>query len=115
MFWEVQFAFFLIILLGTFSRSECPCPKTFTGKAEPRPSRRLSDGRLPVSGSGSSIEAQILPAGSIGLRWAVQPAKGLGVVFGLDLRSWVVALTRLPLCSLMNLQSPTYATKFTAA
>jgi len=31
-FWEVQFAFFLIILLGTFSRSECPCPKTFTGK-----------------------------------------------------------------------------------
>jgi hypothetical protein len=24
-----------------------------------------------------------------------------------------VALTRLPLCSLMNLQSPTYATKFT--
>jgi hypothetical protein len=85
--------------------------------SEPRPSRRLSDGRftvLTVSCSGSSIEAPVLPAGSIGLRRAVQPA-GSWVLLGLDLRSWVVALTRLPLCSLMNLQSPTYATKFTAA
>ena len=31
-FWEVQFAFFLLILLFTFSRSECPCPKSFTGR-----------------------------------------------------------------------------------
>jgi hypothetical protein len=31
-FWEVQFMFFLVVLLFTFSRSECPCPKSFTGK-----------------------------------------------------------------------------------
>ena len=31
-FWEVQFMFFLLILLFTFSRSECPCPKHFTGE-----------------------------------------------------------------------------------
>ena len=30
-FWEVQFMFFVIVLLCTFSRSECPCPKHFTG------------------------------------------------------------------------------------
>jgi hypothetical protein len=29
--WEVQFAFFLVVMLFTFSRSECPCPKAFTG------------------------------------------------------------------------------------
>ena len=29
--WEVQFAFLLVVMLFTFSRSECPCPKTFTG------------------------------------------------------------------------------------
>ena len=28
---EVQFMFFLVVLLFTFSRSECPCPKNFTG------------------------------------------------------------------------------------
>ena len=27
-FWEVQFGFFILVLLFTFSRSECPCPKT---------------------------------------------------------------------------------------
>ena len=31
-FWEVQFMFFASILLFTFSRSECPCPKHFTGE-----------------------------------------------------------------------------------
>jgi hypothetical protein len=31
-FWEVQFAFLLVVMLFTFSRSECPCPKAFTGK-----------------------------------------------------------------------------------
>ena len=31
-FWEVQFMFFLVLLFFTFSRSECPCPKHFTGK-----------------------------------------------------------------------------------
>ena len=30
-FWEVQFAFLLVVMLFTFSRSECPCPKAFTG------------------------------------------------------------------------------------
>ena len=30
-FWEAQFGFFLLVLLFTFSRSECPCPKNFTG------------------------------------------------------------------------------------
>ena len=30
-YWEVQFAFFLVVMLFTFSRSECPCPKAFTG------------------------------------------------------------------------------------
>lgn len=29
---EVQRAFFLLLLLYTFSRSECPCPKTYKGK-----------------------------------------------------------------------------------
>ena len=29
--WEVQFAFLLVVMLFTFSRSECPCPKAFTG------------------------------------------------------------------------------------
>ena len=38
-FWEVQFAVFMIILLGTFSRSECPCPKTFTGKEKWDPTK----------------------------------------------------------------------------
>ena len=28
----VQFMFFVVVLLFTFSRSECPCPKNFTGK-----------------------------------------------------------------------------------
>ena len=32
-FWEVQFCFLLLILLFTFSRSECPLPKNFTGEA----------------------------------------------------------------------------------
>ena len=31
-FWEVQFMFFIVVLLFTFSRSECPCPKHFTGR-----------------------------------------------------------------------------------
>ena len=31
-FWEVQFAFFLVVMFFTFSRSECPCPKHFTGE-----------------------------------------------------------------------------------
>ena len=30
-FWEVQFAFLMVILLFTFSRSECPLPKNFSG------------------------------------------------------------------------------------
>jgi hypothetical protein len=30
-FREAQFGFFLLIMLYTFSRSECPCPKTFDG------------------------------------------------------------------------------------
>jgi hypothetical protein len=38
-FWEVQFAVFMLILLGTFSRSECPCPKTFTGKEKWDPTK----------------------------------------------------------------------------
>jgi len=38
-FWEVQFGVFMIILLGTFSRSECPCPKTFTGKEKWDPTK----------------------------------------------------------------------------
>ena len=29
-FWEVQLAFLLIVMLFTFSRLECPCPKAFT-------------------------------------------------------------------------------------
>ena len=29
--WEVQLAFLLVVMLFTFSRSECPCPKAFTG------------------------------------------------------------------------------------
>ena len=29
--WEVQFAFLLVVMLFTFSRSEGPCPKAFTG------------------------------------------------------------------------------------
>ena len=28
---DVCFSFFLVILMFTFSRSECPCPKTFDG------------------------------------------------------------------------------------
>ena len=32
-FWEVQFALFALILLFTFSRSECPCPKHHTGES----------------------------------------------------------------------------------
>ena len=28
---DVQFGFFLLVLLFTFSRAECPCPKTFDG------------------------------------------------------------------------------------
>ena len=28
---QVQFAFLLVVMLFTFSRSECPCPKAFTG------------------------------------------------------------------------------------
>ena len=31
-FWEVQCMFFMLVLLFTFSRSECPCPKSFTGE-----------------------------------------------------------------------------------
>ena len=31
-FWEVQWALFVCILYLTFSRSECPCPKNFTGE-----------------------------------------------------------------------------------
>ena len=30
-FASVQFVFFMLVLLFTFSRSECPCPKNFTG------------------------------------------------------------------------------------
>ena len=30
-FWEVQLMFFVLVLLYTYSRSECPCPKAFTG------------------------------------------------------------------------------------
>ena len=30
-FYEVQFGFLLLVLLFTFSRSECPCPKTLSG------------------------------------------------------------------------------------
>jgi hypothetical protein len=30
--WEAQFGFFMLTLLFTFSRSECPCPKAFTGE-----------------------------------------------------------------------------------
>ena len=30
-FWEAQFGFFALVLLFSFSRSECPCPKSFTG------------------------------------------------------------------------------------
>ena len=30
-FYEVQFGCFLLVLLFTFSRSECPCPKTLDG------------------------------------------------------------------------------------
>ena len=30
-FWEAQLGFFFLTLLFTFSRSECPCPKNFTG------------------------------------------------------------------------------------
>ena len=48
--------------------------------SEPRPSRRLSDGRL-TGCIGSSIEAQILPAGSIGLRGNVQPAGSWGRIW----------------------------------
>jgi hypothetical protein len=29
--WEVQFGFLLVVMLFTFSRSECPCPKAFSG------------------------------------------------------------------------------------
>ena len=54
-----------------------------------------------TSCSGSSIEAQIYPPAQSGFGKSGRP-HGLGVVFGLDLRSWDVALTRLPLCSLMN-------------
>ena len=31
-FWEVQLAFIILVLLYTFSRTECPCPKTFSGR-----------------------------------------------------------------------------------
>merc|ERR1712185_862977 len=31
-FQAVQFQFFSLVLYYTFSRSECPCPKTFTGR-----------------------------------------------------------------------------------
>lgn len=31
-FWQVQFIFLMLVCLFTFSRSECPCPKTFTGE-----------------------------------------------------------------------------------
>ena len=31
-FWEVQWALFVLILFFTFSRTECPCPKNFTGE-----------------------------------------------------------------------------------
>lgn len=31
-FWEVQFIFFVVVLLFTFSRAECPCPKSFEGR-----------------------------------------------------------------------------------
>jgi hypothetical protein len=61
-YWEVQFAFFLVVLLFTFSRSECPCPKAFTGPnawhhgSEPR----ASGARLPhfrrLDGPSSSAE-----------------------------------------------------------
>ena len=33
-FEDVQFAFFILTLLFTFSRSECPCPKVFNGRGE---------------------------------------------------------------------------------
>ena len=31
-FWEVQWAFIMLIFLFTFSRTECPCPKNFSGE-----------------------------------------------------------------------------------
>jgi hypothetical protein len=31
-FWEVQLAFIILVLLFTFSRTECPCPKVFEGR-----------------------------------------------------------------------------------
>lgn len=31
-FWEVQAMFWMAVLYFTFSRSECPCPKNFTGR-----------------------------------------------------------------------------------
>ena len=31
-FWEVQLGFILLVLLFTFSRTECPCPKSFEGR-----------------------------------------------------------------------------------
>ena len=31
-FEEVQLAFLILVCLYTFSRTECPCPKTFDGR-----------------------------------------------------------------------------------
>ena len=31
-FWEVQLAFLILVCLYTFSRTECPCPKSFDGR-----------------------------------------------------------------------------------
>ena len=31
-FFEVQFAFFMLVLYFSFSRTECPCPKTYKGR-----------------------------------------------------------------------------------
>ena len=38
-FWEAQFGFFILVLFFTFSRSECPCPKAFTGQESFDPSK----------------------------------------------------------------------------
>ena len=44
-FYEVQFGLFLLVLLFTFSRSECPCPQTLDG-FDPKTHWRFSDLKL---------------------------------------------------------------------
>ena len=40
-FWEVQAAFLMLMLLFTFARSETPCPKSFTGEGALDPEKHL--------------------------------------------------------------------------